>query len=216
MLSKLRTHKFSPALLLALLLSLLVFTVAYAANIDTSDKWAWGTNVGWLNFAPTHGGGVTVYTNHLEGYVWAENIGWIRLNSDDTTGGNPYYANTTASNYGVNYNNSTGELSGYAWGTNVGWIDFNPTHGGVTINTTTGDFDGYAWSENVGWINFSGTATDMTSYKVQTTTPTAIRLSNFTSRAGINLAAQMVIPLGLVSVAVTGSIVSLVRRRKKA
>ena len=197
MLQKIRTNKFYPVLLLALLLTLLVSTVAYAAaNIDGTNKWAYGTNIGWLNFAPAHGGGVTVYTNHLEGYVWAENIGWIRLNSNDTTGGDPYYANTTASNYGVN-RAGDGTLSGYAWGTNVGWINFNPTHGGVTINTSTGDFDGYAWGENVGWIHFKNTSG--TAYKVTTTSPTAVTLSRLAARPGSNLVYLAVIPLALVA-----------------
>ncbi len=194
--NKIRTHKLYPVLLLALLLSLLVFTVAYAANIDSSDKWAYGTNVGWINFAPSHGGGVTVYTNHLEGYVWGENIGWIRLGS--TGSGDPYYNNDAANTYGVNYDNSTGELSGYAWGTNVGWINFNPTHSQVTINTSTGDFDGYAWGENIGWINFSGTAQDATDYKVTTTSPTAITLGSFSAWSNSSLVYLALIPLVLV------------------
>jgi len=204
-----RTHKFYPVLLLALLLSLLAVTIAYAAaNIDGTDKWAWGTNVGWLNFAPTHGGGVTVYTNHLEGYVWGENIGWIRLNSDDTTGGTPYYANTTKDNYGVNRDGS-GNLSGYAWGTNVGWINFNPTHSQVTIDTSTGDFDGYAWSENVGWIHFQNTSG--TAYKVTTTSPTAVRLTSFSARSGFSLLYLAVIPVALVGLGV----VWVIRNRRK-
>ncbi len=71
--------------------------VLQAANIDPTDKWAWGTNIGWINFNPTHGGGVTVYDDHLEGYVWAENVGWIRLGTH--TGGSPHtYANTSNTN----------------------------------------------------------------------------------------------------------------------
>jgi len=124
------------------------------SNIDTADKWAWGTNVGWINFRPVHGG-VTVYLDHLEGYAWGENVCWIRMGSDGG-GGSPYYANTTAANYGVNIDES-GNLSGYAWGTNVGWIDFSPAHGGVTLDLNTGSFDGYAWGENIGWISFKGT-----------------------------------------------------------
>jgi hypothetical protein len=143
------------AVLIALVVSALV-AVAQAAtgNIDAVDKWAWGSNVGWINFAPTHGG-VTVYSDHLEGYAWGENIGWIRLGSYEG-GGAHTYANTAADNYGVN-RDANGNLSGYAWGSNVGWINFNPTHGGVTIDPTTGSFDGYAWAENVGWIHFKGT-----------------------------------------------------------
>jgi uncharacterized repeat protein (TIGR01451 family) len=125
---------------------------AATGNIDSTDKWAWSTNAGWINLRPEHGG-VTVYSDHLEGYAWAENVGWIRLGSDGG-GGTPYYANTTAGNYGVN-NDGSGNLSGYAWSTNVGWINFNPSHSQVTIDTDTGRFEGYAWSENVGWIHFS-------------------------------------------------------------
>jgi len=136
--------------------------VAYAAtNIDSTYKWAWGANVGWINFAPTHGG-VTVYPDHLEGYAWGENIGWIRLGAH--TGGSPHtYGNTSNTDYGIN-NDGNGNLSGYAWGTSVGWINFNPSHSQVIIDPATGSFDGYAWAENVGWIHFKGST-----YNVVTT-----------------------------------------------
>jgi uncharacterized membrane protein len=148
MINKIRTHKLYPVLLLALLITLLVYTVVYAANISSTDKWAWGSNVGWINFNPSHGGGVTVYENHLEGYAWGENIGWIRLGSDGG-GDDSYYLNTTKDNYGVN-RDASDDLSGYAWGTNIGWINFNPTHGGVTVYAD--HLEGYIWGENVGWI----------------------------------------------------------------
>lgn len=124
---------------------------AASSNIDPVNKYAWSTNVGWINFNPTHGG-VTVYADHLEGYAWAENVGWIRLGSY-TGGGTHSYDNTSATDYGIN-RGSDGKLSGYAWSTNAGWINFKPTHGGVTIDPASGSFDGYAWSENVGWIHF--------------------------------------------------------------
>ena len=174
------SHRWSAALLAGLILVLLTAGVAWAAGNVTG--YAWGTNVGWINFNDHGFSGfpaARVYTNHLEGYVWGENIGWIRLGS--TGGGTPYYANTTASNYGVNYNNSTGELSGYAWGTNVGWINFDPANGGVTINTTTGEFSGYAWGENVGWIHFRSTV-DPT-YGVTTSSPTAVTLRDLRGQA---------------------------------
>jgi hypothetical protein len=150
-------------LLACLALGLVGVAWAATGNIDPNDRWAWGTNVGWINFAPTNGG-VTVYSDHLEGYAWGENIGWIRLGSYEG-GGAHTYANTAAGNYGVN-NDGSGNLSGYAWGTNVGWINFGPTDGGVTIDMTNGRFDGYAWGENIGWIHFKGTAADMTEYGV--------------------------------------------------
>jgi hypothetical protein len=164
-----------PALIVGLVLCLV--GVAYAAgNIDSTYKYAWGTNVGWINFNPTDGG-VAVYPDHLEGYAWGENVGWIRLGTY-TAGGSHTYGNTSASDYGVN--NSSGTLSSYAWGTNVGWIKFDPTGGGVTINTSTGKFDGYAWGENVGWIHFQNASPE---YYVQTSYhPTVVTLGRFVAR----------------------------------
>ena len=121
--NRIRTHPWSAALLLGLLLSLVVVGAALAGNIDPVNKWAWGTNAGWINFAPEYDG-VTVYPDHLEGYAWGENIGWIRLGTY-IGGGTHTYANDAASTYGVNQDGA-GNLSGYAWGTNVGWINFDP------------------------------------------------------------------------------------------
>ncbi len=171
MVKKVITHVKYPALIAGIVLCLVGVALrpgsgqAYAAtgNIDPNNKYAWGTNVGWINFSPTHGG-VTVYADHLEGYAWGENVGWIRLGSYDG-GGAHTYANTSATDYGVN-RDGDGNLSGYAWGTNVGWIKFDPTHGGVTIDPDTGSFDGYAWGENVGWIHFKNAAPE---YNVVTT-----------------------------------------------
>ena len=160
MIHKMRIHSGQPrrvligAVLLAnLLLFLLTLGVAVAAGEVAG--YAWGTNAGWINFAPDNGG-VTVYSDHLEGYAWGENIGWIRLGT--CASGSPCtYANTAANNYGVN-NNGVGGLSGYAWGTNIGWINFAPANGGVMVDPVTGDFAGYAWSENVGWIHFQNSS----------------------------------------------------------
>jgi hypothetical protein len=162
--SKIRQHKLFLALLGGLVMVVVSVTVAVAAgNIDGTNKWAWGTNVGWINFADANGG-VTAYSDHLEGYAWGENVGWIRLGT--CTGGSPCtYANNSNTNYGVN-DDGVGNLSGYAWGTNAGWINFKPTHGGVTVDPVTGDFDGYAWGENVGWIHFQNASP---AYKVNTT-----------------------------------------------
>lgn len=141
------------ALLAVLVLSLFGLAQATSgSNIDPTNKYAWSTNAGWINFKPTHGG-VTVYADHLEGYAWAENIGWVRLGSF-VCGGAHHYVNSTKDNYGVN-RDATGHLSGYAWSTNAGWIRFDPTHGGVTIDPATGNLDGYAWGENIGWVHFA-------------------------------------------------------------
>ncbi len=151
MVKKVITRIKHPVLIAGIVLCLVGIVQAATGNIDPTDKWAWGTDVGWINFRPEHGG-VTVYGDHLEGYAWGENIGWIRLGSHEG-GGAHTYGNSSATDYGVN-RDASGNLSGYAWGSNVGWINFNPTHSQVTIDPATGSFDGYAWGENIGWIHF--------------------------------------------------------------
>ena len=133
-------------------------SLLYAENIDPYDansQYAYGENIGWLNFEPSQGPGVTVSDPNLAGYVWAENIGWINLSP----------------NYGGVTNDGTGQLAGHAWGENVGWINFDPNvpgdpnHYGVTIDHD-GNFDGWAWGENIGWIHLQSTSP--VAYKVQT------------------------------------------------
>ncbi|MCK4999915.1 MAG: hypothetical protein KAS23_10275, partial [Anaerohalosphaera sp.] len=53
--------------------------ICYAENIDPyadGSQYAYGENVGWLNFEPKTGASVQVTSTMLKGYVWAENIGW--------------------------------------------------------------------------------------------------------------------------------------------
>jgi hypothetical protein len=132
--------------------------VAAADNggTDPAARTAWGENVGWLNAAPAvPGAGVAVRyngeTGWLAGYAWCENVGWLKFGSD---AGGPY-ANTTASDWGVNLG-ASGALSGYAWGENIGWVKFDTAHTNVTVNLASGGFAGLAWGENVGWLNFGG------------------------------------------------------------
>ena len=138
---------------------LAVSGVAHAGNIDPDfddSRYAYGENVGWLNFDPSQGPGVTVADDKVFGYVWAENIGWVSLSCEN--------ASTCGTvDYGVG-NDGSGNLSGYGWGENVGWINFNPAGVGVTIDAD-GNFDGWAWGENIGWIHFNNPAIP---YKVKT------------------------------------------------
>jgi hypothetical protein len=111
---------------------------AAAENIDPELKFAYGENVGWINFRPSQGPGVTVTASAVTGFAWAENVGWINLS--------PVAGGVT--------NDGQGNLSGFAWGENVGWINFAPTGAGVRI-TAQGFFVGKAWGENIGWISFN-------------------------------------------------------------
>ena len=104
----------------------------HAENIDPNNddsQFAYGENVGWLNFEPNlpdPNVGATVSDTQLTGFIWAENIGWINLSPEL---------------HGGVFNDGTGQLSGYAWAENVGWINFNPqvsgdpTHYGVIIDS---------------------------------------------------------------------------------
>lgn len=129
-------------------------TPASAQLIDPIDKYAWGENVGFINWGNTPAPGTPfVDDGFLSGYIWGENIGWINLGD-----GNGPYANTDGTNFGVNFSGASNLLSGFAWGENVGWINFS---GGALaaprdpalIDFANNRFRGYVWGENIGWIN---------------------------------------------------------------
>lgn len=131
--------------------------ICFAENIDPNDdgsQYAYCENVGWLNFEPNQGSGITVSQTEVIGYAWAENIGWINL---------------SPASYGGVINDGAGNLSGHAWGENVGWINFDPNVSGdsndygVKIDIY-GNFSGWAWGENIGWINFN--SADLYGYSI--------------------------------------------------
>jgi hypothetical protein len=137
-----------------------VINVGLAENIDPindDSQYAYGENVGWLNFEPNSSDGVQVASERLTGYVWAENIGWISLSCENTSS-----CGTVP--FGVT-NDGSGNLSGYAWSENVGWISFSCDNTlscstvdyGVTIDAS-GNFDRWAWGENIGWIHLQSTS----------------------------------------------------------
>lgn len=99
-----------------------VFASSEIGSINQNYKYAWGENIGWINFACTNCN-VVITDNVLTGYAWSNQFGWINLNP---------------TNGGV-LNDREGILSGFAWGENIGWIDFT----GVTIDNH-GNFLGYA------------------------------------------------------------------------
>ncbi len=116
-----------------LIIGFLIFlpqqTLASQTNgtIDSTFKFTWGENIGWINFG-TIEGNVHVLNTGLTGYAWIENYGWMNLNPSSTG------ANTTSVT-----NNGEGILGGYAWSEQLGWINFT----GVTIDIN-GVFSGFA------------------------------------------------------------------------
>lgn len=138
-------------------------------TIDTTSKYAWGENVGWLNFG-TSQGNTHVLDAELTGYAWGENVGWVSLNCSNTN-------SCGTVSYKVS-NDREGNLTGYAWGENLGWVSVNcaNTSSCATVDykvtvTSSGEFRGYAWSENAGWIVFNCATTSSCAtvdYKVAT------------------------------------------------
>ncbi len=88
-------------------LSIFIFSIlilgkdafASTGTIDPTYHYAWGENVGFIDFIH-----VTVSDTTLGGSAYGENIGWIDLST---------------------ITNTNGTLGGYAWGENVGWVDFS-------------------------------------------------------------------------------------------
>lgn len=162
------------------------YRVVYPGNIDSDGKgshFAWGENIGWINFRPRMGPGVTVTDTAVSGDAWGENVGWINLSPLQ----------------GGVINDRHGSLSGYAWGENVGWISFSCTDSdscgtvdyGVTIAPDTGLFQGRAWGENTGWISFGSSGPNPyaleTAWRSQNHPPVAVTNGPWYSVPGATL-----------------------------
>lgn len=99
---------------------------------DNSHSYAWSSNAGWIDFAPSGSyPGNPAIPAHLDlatGLItgWAQivslgNDGWVKMRKDPADSG---------SAYGVTMDLTTGKLSGFAWngnnnGSGAGWISFN-------------------------------------------------------------------------------------------
>jgi hypothetical protein len=134
-------------------LLLLIGGTAHAATtIDALNRYAYGANLGWMDWTGdgTHGAVIGEYV--CSGNIYSANVGWINLGS-----GSPanqiQYQNNSATDFGVNQD-GLGNLRGFAYGANIGWINFENT-GAPKINLITGQMSGYAWSANCGWISLS-------------------------------------------------------------
>ena len=106
-----------------------VFASTSNGTISDTERYAWGENVGFIDFG-SEAGDIHITDTALSGYAYGENIGWINLSTIT--------------------NDKEGHLSGYAWGENVGFIDFSQ----VEIDNH-GYFTGQAYGENIGFILFN-------------------------------------------------------------
>jgi len=123
-----------------------------ATTIDPAHPYAYGANVGWVNFRGDVANGAVLGYAYCTGYVWSANCGWICLGNGPTNGGQ--YTHDSALDHGVNHDGQ-GRLSGYAYGANVGWINFEQAQGLPKIDLLTGSLSGYAYGANIGWISLS-------------------------------------------------------------
>lgn len=122
------------------------------STINATNRYAYGANVGWLDWRADATNGAVIGQSYCTGYVWSANCGWIGLGNGPTNGWQ--YSNASGSDWGVNHDGQ-GHLSGYAYGANIGWITFEQTNGLPKIDLLTGNLSGYLWGANVGWIGFS-------------------------------------------------------------
>jgi hypothetical protein len=60
----------------------------YGINVmpdGTLRGYAWGQNIGWINFETVGNPRISLSTGTLTGYAWSSNLGWINLNTATTT-----------------------------------------------------------------------------------------------------------------------------------
>jgi hypothetical protein len=150
------------SVLLCLLLSTLnhqLSTAHAATTINAVNKFAYGANIGWLNWQGDAANGAVFGEYVCSGYIWGANIGWINLGAGTPVNG-IQYQNDSAADFGVNHD-GVGNLIGYAWGANIGWLRFTNRDAmgvlfeGPKLDLLTGRLSGFVWSANCGWISLS-------------------------------------------------------------
>src|SRR5437588_3603714 len=93
-----------------------------ATTINAVNKYAYGANIGWMDWRGDTNNGAVIGEYVCSGYIYAANVGWIKLGGGFPANG-IQYQNNSASDFGVNLD-ALGKLRGYAWGANIGWLNF--------------------------------------------------------------------------------------------
>jgi hypothetical protein len=141
--------------LLLLLLSTLnsqLSTGRAATTINVTNKFAYGANIGWMDWRSDTNNGAVIGEFVCSGFIYAANVGWINLGNGTPTNG-IQYKNLSANDFGVNQD-GLGSLRGFAYGANIGWINFE-TNGAPKVDLKSGKLSGFAYSANCGWISLS-------------------------------------------------------------
>ena len=131
-------------------------------STDSSERYAWSANTGWIDFAAGSMGAFRFEDYFLSGFAWSPNLGWIHF-GDGVPANGIRYSNRSADDCGVNHDGQ-GNLSGFAYGANVGWINFQWASAidkdRARVDLQTGQFFGYAYGANIGWISLAGVKTE--------------------------------------------------------
>jgi len=162
---------------LSFIFSLVFVSSAWAGANHNVSGWAWSSNIGWISFNNTTGGGGINYGVHIDplskefsGYAWSNNIGWISFNKADLAG-------CLDGNCLAKLDLDNGEVSGWARALSQGdnwdgWIKLRgvtsppPYVYGVKVNLTNKELEGWAWgSDVIGWISFNCKNEDICSTK---------------------------------------------------
>ena len=136
-----------------------------ASTINSTNNYAYGANIGWLNFVGDTNNGAVVGEYICSGYIYSANVGWINLGSG-VPANQIQYQNNSATDFGVNQD-GLGNLTGYAYGANIGWITFEQTYGHPKVNLLTGQLSGSVWSANCGWISLSNAVAYVQTDRIQ-------------------------------------------------
>lgn len=160
-----RVTRVPSALIAGAVLAAFAATGFAQSTINSSNRYAYGLNVGWMDCRGDVTNGAVVGEFVCSNYIWAANIGWICLGNGRPTNGWSY-GNASADDYGVNHD-GVGNLRGYAWAPNVGWIVFTNI-GAPQVDLKTGVLSGYAYGANIGWIGFSNVTATGSNYFTET------------------------------------------------
>ena len=76
-------------------------TPYYPTTIDAVNRYAYGANIGWVDWRGDTNNGAVITNNICSGYIYGANVGWINLGSGVPTNG-AAYQNLSAGDFGVN------------------------------------------------------------------------------------------------------------------
>jgi hypothetical protein len=138
---------------------ILAFSARAATTINSANRFAYGANIGWIDWRGDAANGAVIGEFVCSGYIYSANVGWIHV-GDGTPANGVRYANNSATDFGVNHDGA-GNLRGLAYGANIGWLNFTNrdatggTFDGPRVHLVTGRLSGYVYGANVGWISLS-------------------------------------------------------------